>query len=172
MRRLAVLAAVGVAACTPVDANESFTAPMTTSPDATTLASAMVSLPIPTPEPAPVVQAEAPSPEPALERAVRERASRGTPRPPAAPRPARVRPSGDVWGALAACESGGNPAAHGGGGRYHGAFQFSLATWRSLGYGGDPHEHPYSVQLEAAQRLQARSGWGQWPRCARRLGLI
>lgn len=176
MRRLAVVAAVSFAACTPVDATESHS-PQTTTPDSTTLASAMVSLPIPTPDPAPVSvpQGGPSSADAAAERlrATAARASRGAARTaaPAPPRP-RVRPSGDVWGALAACESGGNPGAHGGSGRYHGAFQFSLATWRSLGYDGDPHEHSYEVQLEAAQRLQARSGWGQWPRCARRLGLI
>lgn len=76
-----------------------------------------------------------------------------------------------VWAALARCESGGNPAAGGGGGQYFGAFQFSVATWRSLGYSGNPADQSYAVQLEAAKRLQARSGWGQWPRCARRLGL-
>lgn len=76
-----------------------------------------------------------------------------------------------VWAALAACESGGNPAAGSSGGLYFGAFQFSVATWRSLGYSGNPTDHSYAVQLEAAKRLQARSGWGQWPRCARRLGL-
>lgn len=79
--------------------------------------------------------------------------------------------SGDIWGALARCESGGNPRAVGGGGRYFGAFQFSLGTWRGLGYSGNPVDHPYSTQLEAAQRLVARSGWGQFPHCARRLGL-
>jgi len=31
---------------------------------------------------------------------------------------------------------------------------------------------PREVQIAAAQRLQARSGWGQWPSCAKRLGLI
>lgn len=81
------------------------------------------------------------------------------------------RPAGDVWAALAACESGGNPSARSASGRYFGAFQFSLATWRSLGYGGNPADHSFEVQLQAAQRLQARSGWGQWPRCSRRLGL-
>lgn len=85
----------------------------------------------------------------------------------------RVRPAGgDVWTRLGACESGNNPTAHSPTGRYHGAFQFSLATWHSLGMSGDPHNYPYAVQLEAAKRLQARSGWGQWPACARKLGLI
>lgn len=81
------------------------------------------------------------------------------------------RPAGDVWARLAACESGGNPRAHSASGLYHGAFQFSLPTWHSLGYRGNPADHSYATQLEAAQRLQARSGWGQWPRCSRRLGL-
>lgn len=80
-------------------------------------------------------------------------------------------PRGDVWAALAACESGGNPQARSANGLYQGAFQFSLATWRSLGYSGSPADHSYSDQVAAAQRLQARSGWGQWPKCSRRLGL-
>lgn len=76
-----------------------------------------------------------------------------------------------TWVALARCESGGDPTAVGGGGRYHGAFQFTLDTWHSLGYPGDPLEYPFSAQLEAAKRLQARSGWAQWPACSRTLGL-
>ena len=85
-----------------------------------------------------------------------------------APRAATAVVGGDVWAALANCESHGNPAAVGGGGRYFGAFQFSLTTWHSLGYGGNPVDYPYSTQLEAAQRLVARSGWGQFPVCGRR----
>ena len=104
-----------------------------------------------------------------------------TPPPPAvrprAPRVSRAavrtRPvNGDVWGALARCESGGIPRAVSSTGKYRGAFQFSLGTWQSLGYAGDPIDHSYDVQLQAAQKLQARSGWGQWPSCARKLGLI
>lgn len=93
----------------------------------------------------------------------------------AAPRPVaaapRVAVGGDVWGALARCESGGNPKSVGGGGRFYGAFQFSPSTWRSLGYSGLPTDHDYGTQLAAAQKLQARSGWGQWPHCSRKLGL-
>lgn len=77
----------------------------------------------------------------------------------------------DVWAALARCESGGNPAARSANGRYTGAFQFSNATWQSLGYEGSAADHPYAVQVAAAQKLQGRSGWGQWPRCSRQLGL-
>lgn len=87
----------------------------------------------------------------------------------------RVRFAGpvtdDVWTALARCEAGGRPDAVSRSGKYYGAFQFSLATWRSMGMTGTPIEFPYEVQLDAAKRLQARSGWGQWPVCSRRLGL-
>lgn len=92
------------------------------------------------------------------------------PRARSAPTPRPVL-SGDVWGALAACESGGNPRAVGGGGRYFGAFQFSLGTWHSMGMPGNPVDYSFSAQLAVAQRLQARSGWGQWPHCSRVLGL-
>lgn len=88
------------------------------------------------------------------------------------PRAARsAAPRTNVWAALADCESGGNPQARSASGSYYGAFQFSLATWHSLGYGGNPTDYSYGEQVAAAQRLQARSGWGQWPRCSRRLGL-
>lgn len=79
-------------------------------------------------------------------------------------------PAGDVWAALAECESGGDATTDTGNG-YYGAFQFSLATWRSVGETGNPAAHSYGHQLAAAQRLQARSGWGQWPACSRKLGL-
>lgn len=97
-------------------------------------------------------------------------------RPPArASRVSRASRSGgvrgDVWAALARCESGGDPSARSANGLYSGAFQFSDPTWRSLGYGGRAADHPYATQVAAAKRLQARSGWGQWPRCSRRLGL-
>ena len=77
--------------------------------------------------------------------------------------------SGDVWAALRACESNGygdkrNP-------RYRGAYQFSWATWASVGGTGDPADAPPEEQDRRAQMLQARSGWGQWPRCSKRLGL-
>ena len=89
------------------------------------------------------------------------------------PRPSRGGArSGDVWSALARCESGGNPQAVSASGTYRGLLQFSLATWRSVGMTGDPIDHTAEEQIAAAQRLQARSGFGQWPRCARRLGLL
>ncbi len=82
----------------------------------------------------------------------------------------QVPPSGDAFARLRSCESGGDYGAKAGN-RYFGAYQFSAATWRSLGYDGLPHEAPPEVQDDAARRLQARSGWGQWPGCARKLRL-
>ena len=77
-----------------------------------------------------------------------------------------------VWDRLAKCESGGNPRAVSSSGTYHGLFQFSVATWRSVGGSGLPSEASPAEQLQRAQALQARSGWGQWPACARKLGLL
>lgn len=90
-----------------------------------------------------------------------------------APQPARTvqAPSGDVWAALRQCESGGNYQANTGNG-YYGAYQFSASTWRSMGTGyAYAHEAPPAVQDDAARRLQARSGWGQWPACSRKIGV-
>ena len=75
-----------------------------------------------------------------------------------------------MWAALRQCESSGNYADNTGNG-YYGAYQFSLPTWQSLGLSGLPSDAPPSVQDQAAHELQARSGWGQWPVCSRRLGL-
>jgi hypothetical protein len=91
-----------------------------------------------------------------------------------APPPARpVPPTPPVANPLAAlrkCESGGNYGADTGNG-YFGAYQFTIGTWRSLGFGGLPSAAPAAVQDRAAQELAARRGWSQWPSCARRLGL-
>jgi hypothetical protein len=79
---------------------------------------------------------------------------------------------GDIWGRLGACESGNNPRSVGGGGRYFGAFQFTLGSWQRVGGSGNPIDHPYDEQLSRAKALQAIAGWGQWPVCAKRLGLL
>jgi uncharacterized protein YabE (DUF348 family) len=78
---------------------------------------------------------------------------------------------GGVWGALAQCESGGNPATNTGNG-YYGLYQFSLSTWRAMGGSGLPSDASAAEQTQRAQALQARSGWGQWPACAAKLGLL
>jgi hypothetical protein len=75
-----------------------------------------------------------------------------------------------IWATLRRCESGGRYNINTGNG-FYGAYQFVPSTWRGLGYAGMPHQAPPHVQDEAAQKLQARSGWGQWPACTRKLGL-
>lgn len=79
-------------------------------------------------------------------------------------------PSPAAFSALRKCESGGNYADNTGNG-YYGAYQFSLRTWHGMGYGGLPSSSPPSTQDQAAQRLQASSGWGAWPTCSLILGL-
>ncbi|HVF13819.1 MAG TPA: transglycosylase family protein [Acidimicrobiales bacterium] len=54
-------------------------------------------------------------------------------------------------------ESGSNYSSPSGG-----AYQFQDATWHSLGYSGQAEDHPPATQDEAARKLHARSGWGQW----------
>lgn len=104
-------------------------------------------------------------------RPYRVRASRKAIRPRVA-RPVRPQavPTGDAWARLRQCESGGNYRINTGNG-FYGAYQFHPGTWRGLGFPGLPHQAPPEVQDEAARKLQARSGWGQWPACSRRLGL-
>ncbi len=77
-----------------------------------------------------------------------------------------------VWGALAQCESGGNPSAVSANGLYYGLYQFSLGTWAAVGGSGLPSQASPAEQTQRAQTLQARSGWGQWPHCAAKLGLL
>lgn len=74
----------------------------------------------------------------------------------------------DVWAKLAACESGNRNYTAG---PYYGYFQFSPATWRSLGGTGLPSDHSYEAQKAMAIKLQARSGWGQWPACSAKIGV-
>jgi hypothetical protein len=82
---------------------------------------------------------------------------------------AKAVPTGDVWARLRACESGGRYNINTGNG-FYGAYQFHPRTWRGLGYPGLPHQASPEMQDEAARKLQARSGWGQWPACSRRIG--
>lgn len=79
--------------------------------------------------------------------------------------------SGSVWDRLAQCESGGNWSINTGNG-YYGGLQFTLSTWRGVGGSGYPHQASREEQIARGQILQARSGWGQWPACAAKLGLL
>ena len=92
------------------------------------------------------------------------RVSRSAVRPRAA-----LLPTGDLWARLRACESGSRYNINSGNG-FYGAYQFHPRTWRGLGFPGLPHQAPPEMQDEAARKLQARSGWGQWPVCSRRIG--
>ena len=67
--------------------------------------------------------------------------------------------------AIAACESGGDPTAIGGGGLYRGKYQFSYETWASVGGSGDPAAAPEAEQDARAAALLARDGAGHWPVC-------
>ena len=67
--------------------------------------------------------------------------------------------------AIAACESGGNPRAIGGGGAYRGKYQFDYGTWASVGGSGDPAAAPEAEQDRRAQMLLDRSGTSPWPVC-------
>jgi uncharacterized protein YabE (DUF348 family) len=108
----------------------------------------------------------APAPKP-TQRSTSTSASSPAPEPAPAPAPA----TGDVWAKLAQCESGGNPRANTGNG-YYGLYQFSLGTWQAMGGSGLPSDASAAEQTQRAKALQARSGWGQWPACARKLGLL
>lgn len=68
---------------------------------------------------------------------------------------------------IAACESGGNPQAIGGGGTFRGKYQFTYATWAGVGGSGDPAAAPEAEQDRRAAMLLARSGPSQWPVCGR-----
>ena len=69
--------------------------------------------------------------------------------------------------AIAACESGGDPTAIGGGGLYRGKYQFSFETWASVGGSGDPAAAPEAEQDARAAMLLMRDGAGHWPVCGR-----
>jgi uncharacterized protein YabE (DUF348 family) len=73
------------------------------------------------------------------------------------------------WAALAACESGGNPAAVSGSGKYYGLYQFSTSTWAGVGGSGLPSQASPEEQTARAKMLYNRSGAGQWPVCGKNL---
>ena len=69
--------------------------------------------------------------------------------------------------AIAACESGGNPRAIGGGGLYRGLLQFDRQTWASVGGTGDPAAASVAEQYRRGAILYARAGAAPWPVCGR-----
>lgn len=73
------------------------------------------------------------------------------------------------WNRLAKCESHNNPKAVSRGGLYHGLFQFSLTTWKSVGGTGKPSQASAAEQLMRAKLLYTKRGHSPWPTCGRLL---
>jgi hypothetical protein len=79
-----------------------------------------------------------------------------------------VLPGGVAIGTLesiAACESGGDPAAVSSDGSYRGKYQFDYGTWESVGGEGDPAAAPEAEQDYRAALLYSESGSSPWPVC-------
>ncbi|WP_307853843.1 resuscitation-promoting factor [Nocardioides palaemonis] len=72
------------------------------------------------------------------------------------------------WGALANCESGGNPRAVNPAG-YYGLYQFDTGTWRSVGGSGLPTSASAAEQTYRAKLLYQQRGRSPWPTCGRLL---
>lgn len=84
----------------------------------------------------------------------------------AAPAPvAGASTAGAGLQAIAACESGGNPAAVSADGTYRGKYQFDMQTWQSVGGSGDPAAASEAEQDRRAQALMAQRGTSPWPTC-------
>lgn len=75
---------------------------------------------------------------------------------------------GEVWDALAACESDGDWAINTGNG-FYGGVQFSQDTWEGNGglrYAQRADLATREEQIAVAEITQARQGWGAWPVCS------
>ena len=66
--------------------------------------------------------------------------------------------------AIAACESGGNPATDTGNG-FYGKYQFTMSTWASVGGTGNPAAASEAEQDKRAALLYAQQGSSPWPVC-------
>jgi hypothetical protein len=67
--------------------------------------------------------------------------------------------------AIAACESGGDPAAVDASGTYYGKYQFDTGTWASVGGSGSPAQASEAEQDYRASLLYSRAGSSPWPVC-------
>ena len=68
---------------------------------------------------------------------------------------------------IAQCESGGDPTAVSRDHRYFGKYQFSKATWRTVGGEGNPAKTTEDEQDMRAMRLYKRRGTAPWPVCGK-----
>jgi len=93
---------------------------------------------------------------------------RHTPTPPPASDASR-------WDQLAQCESSSRwdyPPVSGG---FSGGLMFHIGTWRSNGgleYAPDAYLASREQQIDIAERVLARSGYGAWPGCSRMFGWL
>lgn len=76
-------------------------------------------------------------------------------------------PIPSVLESIARCESHGDPRAISPGGTYRGKYQFSFATWASVGGDGDPATASETEQDRRAAILYTTGGAGHWPVCGR-----
>jgi hypothetical protein len=83
---------------------------------------------------------------------------------------AAADPNPGTWARLRGCESGGDYTAVSAGGRYYGAYQFDLTTWRSVGGTGQPNQATPTEQDYRALYLYRMRGWQPW-QCAGTLKL-
>lgn len=81
-------------------------------------------------------------------------------------RPEPVAQASPILEAIAACESGGNPATDTGNG-FYGKYQFTFSTWQSVGGTGNPAQAGEAEQNRRAAMLYAREGASPWPVCGR-----
>ena len=154
------LASVAAGAVSPPDPGTGGIAHVLPPAPVTTEAPATTAAPVATTVPA----AEAAEPEPP--RPTPSRAARSAPRSSI---PEGDVASDDLLDRLADCESHRNPTAVSRSGRYRGAFQFLLSTWRGLGMDGDPIDFSYEVQRDVARRIPVSTWPRQFPACSRRL---
>jgi uncharacterized protein YabE (DUF348 family) len=73
------------------------------------------------------------------------------------------------WGALAQCESGGDPNIVSSGGSFYGLYQFTISTWHSVGGSGTPIDNSAAEQTYRAKVLYKSQGASPWPVCGRNL---
>ncbi len=73
--------------------------------------------------------------------------------------------SESMLAAIASCESGGDPTAVSPDGAYRGKYQFTQATWESVGGTGDPAAAPAAEQDMRAAMLYSQVGASAWPVC-------
>ena len=81
----------------------------------------------------------------------------------------QTQSDGNNWGALAKCESGGNPSVVSSNGLYHGLYQFDSQTWKSVGGTGVASQASAAEQTHRAKILYSQRGSQPWPVCGSNL---